>query len=56
MQSVDGPMGLLNLWDKEQERVYTEGEMALATSLAELAGQAVRNAGLLRRLRGLQRE
>ena len=53
MQSVDGPMGLLNLWDKEQERAYTEGEMALAISLAELAGEAVRNAKLLRRLRGL---
>ncbi len=53
MQSVDGPMGLLNLWDKEQERTYTEGEMALATALAELAGEAVRNARLLRRLRSL---
>ena len=53
MQSVDGPMGLLNLWDKEQERTYTEGEMALAISLAELAGEAVRNAKLLRRLRSL---
>ncbi len=53
MQSVDGPMGLLNLWDREQERAYTEGEMALAISLAELAGEAVRNAKLLRRLRGL---
>ena len=53
MQSVDGPMGLLNLWDKEQERTYTEGEMALAVSLAELAGEAVRNAKLLRRLRSL---
>ncbi len=53
MQSVDGPMGLLNLWDKEQERTYTEGEMALATALAELAGEAVRNAKLLRRLRSL---
>lgn len=53
MRSIDGPMGLLNLWDKEQERTYTEGEMALATSLAELAGEAVHNAKLLRRLRGL---
>ena len=40
MQSVDGPMGLLNLWDRERERTYSEGEMALATSLAELAGEA----------------
>jgi GAF domain-containing protein len=53
MQSVDGPMGLLNLWDREQERTYTEGEMALATSLADLAGEAVRNAKLVRRLRCL---
>ena len=53
MRSVDGPMGLLNLWDKEQERTYTEGEMALATSLAELAGEALRSAKLLRRLRSL---
>jgi diguanylate cyclase (GGDEF)-like protein/putative nucleotidyltransferase with HDIG domain len=53
MQSVDGPMGLLNLWDREQERTYTEGEMALATSLADLAGEAVRNAKLVRRLRSL---
>jgi diguanylate cyclase (GGDEF)-like protein len=53
MQSIAGPMGLLNLWDKEQERTYTDGEMALAISLAELAGEAVRNAKLLRRLRSL---
>jgi diguanylate cyclase (GGDEF)-like protein len=53
MQSSDGPTGLLNLWDREQERTYTDGEMALATSLAELAGEAVRGAKLLRRLRSL---
>jgi diguanylate cyclase (GGDEF)-like protein len=53
MLSVDGPMGLLNLWDRQQERTYTQGEMALATALAELAGEAVRNARLLRRLRDL---
>ena len=53
MQSSDGPMGLLNLWDKEQERTYTDGEMALANSLAGLAGEAVRSAKLLRRLRSL---
>ena len=45
-------MGLLNLWDREQERAYP-GEMALAIALAELAGEAVRNAKLLRRLRHL---
>ena len=53
MQSVDGPMGLLTLWDSTRERHYSEDELALATSLAELAGEAVRSAKLLRRLRSL---
>jgi diguanylate cyclase (GGDEF)-like protein len=53
MQSVDGPMGLLSLWDSTQERRYSDDELALANSLAELAGEAVRGAKLLRRLRGL---
>ena len=53
MRSVDGPMGLLTLWDSARERRYTDDELALATSLAELAGEAVRGAKLLRRLRGL---
>jgi diguanylate cyclase (GGDEF)-like protein/putative nucleotidyltransferase with HDIG domain len=53
MQSIDGPMGLLTLSDSTVERRYTDDELALATSLAELAGEAVRGAKLLRRLRGL---
>ena len=53
MQSVDGPMGLLTVWDSARERRYSEDELALATSLAELAGEAVRNATLLRRLQRL---
>jgi diguanylate cyclase (GGDEF)-like protein len=53
MQSVDGPMGLLTLWDSTRERHYSEDELALATSLAELAGEAVRGARLLHRLRNL---
>ena len=53
MQSVDGPMGLLMLWDSVRERHYTDDELTLATSLAELAGEAVRSAKLLRRLQHL---
>lgn len=50
MQSVDGPMGLLTLWDSTRERQYSDDELAVASSLAELAGEAVRGAKLLRRL------
>ncbi len=53
MQSVDGAMGLLKLWDSTRERGYSEDELALASSMAELAGEAVRGAKLLRRLRSL---
>ena len=53
MQSVDGAMGLLKLWDSTRERGYSEEELALASSMAELAGEAVRGAKLLRRLRSL---
>ena len=53
MLSVDGPMGLLTIWDRERERDYSEDEMALATALGELAGEAVRSAKLVRRLRHL---
>jgi diguanylate cyclase (GGDEF)-like protein len=53
MPSVDGPMGLLSLRDSTRERRYSDDELALANSLAELAGEAVRSAKLLRRLRGL---
>ena len=53
MPSVDGPMGLLSLRDSRLERRYSDDELALANSLAELAGEAVRSAKLLRRLQGL---
>ena len=53
MASADGLMGLLTFWDRDQERGYSEEELALAVSLAELAGEAVRNAKMVRRLRCL---
>ncbi len=53
MRSVDGQMGLLSLWDSTRERCFSEDELALANSLAELAGEAVRGTKLLRRLRSL---
>jgi diguanylate cyclase (GGDEF)-like protein/putative nucleotidyltransferase with HDIG domain len=53
MQSIDGSMGLLTLWDATRERHYSDDELALASSMAELAGEAVRSAKLLRRLRSL---
>jgi diguanylate cyclase (GGDEF)-like protein/putative nucleotidyltransferase with HDIG domain len=53
MKSSDGPMGLLTFWDREQERTFADDEMTLASSLAGLAGEAVRSAKLLRRLRSL---
>jgi diguanylate cyclase (GGDEF)-like protein/putative nucleotidyltransferase with HDIG domain len=53
MLSADGPMGLLTFRDNERERDHSEDEIALATALGELAGEAVRSAKLLRRLRRL---
>jgi diguanylate cyclase (GGDEF)-like protein/putative nucleotidyltransferase with HDIG domain len=53
MQSIDGPKGLLTCWDSTRERCYSDDELALASSMAELAGEAVRGAQLLRRLRSL---
>jgi diguanylate cyclase (GGDEF)-like protein len=53
MRSADGPMGLLVFWDPERERHYTPDEMALAVGLAELAGEAVRRARLVRSLQRL---
>jgi diguanylate cyclase (GGDEF)-like protein len=53
MPSADGPMGLLTFWDMERERSYPEGEMAVATGLAEMAGEVVRSTKLLRRLERL---
>lgn len=53
MRSVDGQMGLLSLWDSTSERSFSEDELALANSLAEMAGEAVRSNKLVRRLRSL---
>ncbi len=53
MQSVEGPTGILAFWDSACEHDYTDDEIALATALGELAGEAVRSAKLLRRLRRL---
>jgi diguanylate cyclase (GGDEF)-like protein/putative nucleotidyltransferase with HDIG domain len=53
MRSAEGPMGLLAFWDSERERHFSDEEMALATGLAELAGESVRRAKLLRSLQRL---
>jgi diguanylate cyclase (GGDEF)-like protein len=53
MRSAEGSMGLLALWDSEQERHFTDDEIALAVGLAELAGEAVRRARLVRSLQRL---
>ncbi len=53
MRSADGPMGLLVFWDQKRERHYPPEEMALAVGLAELAGEAVRRARLVRSLQRL---
>ncbi len=53
MTSADGAKGLLTLWDARRERHYNAEELALASSLAELAGETVRGAARLRRLQGL---
>ncbi len=51
MRSVGGPMGLLVLWDSVNDRGFDDDELALAFGLAELAGEAVRSARMLRELR-----
>lgn len=53
MVSADGSMGLLTFWDKERERQYSAEDMAVATGLAELAGERIRSTKLLRRLERL---
>lgn len=50
MQSADGPIGLLIFWDREGARAFSREELALASALAGLAGEAVRGAKLLGRL------
>ena len=53
MRSADGPMGLLVFWDSRHERSYASEEMAVALALAELAGESVRRARLVRNLQRL---
>ena len=53
MRSADGPMGLLVFWDSDRERHYGDDERALALGLADLAGEAVRRARLVRTLQRL---
>jgi len=50
MPSADGPVGLLTFGDVERERVFPEEDLAVASALAGLAGEAVAGARLLRRL------
>jgi diguanylate cyclase (GGDEF)-like protein/putative nucleotidyltransferase with HDIG domain len=53
MRSAEGPQGLLVFWDSERERHFSAEELALALGLAELAGEAVRRAKLVRSLQRL---
>ena len=50
MVSTDGPVGLLTFGDAEQGRVVPSEDLAVASALAGLAGEAVSGARLLRRL------
>ena len=50
MPSTDGSVGLLTLGDTERERVFSDEDLAVASALAGLAGEAVAGARLLRRL------
>ena len=50
MPSTDGPVGLLTFGDVERERVFPDEDLAVASALAGLAGEAVAGARLLRRL------
>ena len=50
MPSTDGPVGLLTFGDAERERVFPDEDLAVASALAGLAGEAVAGARLLRRL------
>jgi diguanylate cyclase (GGDEF)-like protein len=53
MRSADGPMGLLVFFNSDREREYSEDERTLADGLADLAGEAVRRARLVRTLQRL---
>jgi GAF domain-containing protein len=48
--SADGPVGLLIFGDAERERGFPGEDLAVASALAGLAGEAVAGARLLRRL------
>ena len=50
MPSADGPVGLLTFGDAERERAFPDEDLAVASALAGLAGEAVAGARLLRRL------
>jgi diguanylate cyclase (GGDEF)-like protein len=50
MPSTDGPVGLLTFGDVERERVFPGEDLAVASALAGLAGEAVAGARLLARL------
>jgi diguanylate cyclase (GGDEF)-like protein len=50
MPSTDGPVGLLTFGDAEREREFPGDDLAVASALAGLAGEAVAGARLLRRL------
>jgi diguanylate cyclase (GGDEF)-like protein len=53
MPSADGSVGLLTFGDAEHERVFPGEDLAVASALAGLAGEAVAGARLLRRLASL---
>jgi diguanylate cyclase (GGDEF)-like protein len=50
MPSTDGPVGLLTFADAAREQVFPDEDLAVASVLAGLAGEAVAGARLLRRL------
>ena len=51
MGSREGPMGLLAFGDDRQERSVSDADLALARSLADLAGEAILSSKLVRKLR-----
>ena len=53
MRSAGEPMGLLVFWDSQSERRFDAEDMALVMGLADLAGEAVRRARLVRTLQRL---
>jgi diguanylate cyclase (GGDEF)-like protein/putative nucleotidyltransferase with HDIG domain len=53
MDSAGGAMGLLVFFDTRREQVFTDEDTTFAAGLAGLAGESVRSAQLLRRLKNL---